>query len=117
MRTNADILPPIKIWRDKFPEKFAPYTHARKAIENLSALHSIPVENLISPEFVRRITWSPPAQSTVVRDEEAVRSALLTLGARAWQVDLVASAIADALLESQPLIIAEPVAEDGADVK
>lgn len=117
VRTNADTLPPIKIWRDKFPEKFAPYTHARKAIENLSALHSIPVENLISPELVRRIAWSPPAQSTVMRDEEAVRSALLTLGARAWQIDLVASAIADALLESEPLIILEPVAEDTADVK
>lgn len=112
IRSSAVTLPPIKVWRDKFPEKYAPYSHARKAVEDLSALHSIPVENLISPELVRRIAWSPPAQSTVVRDEAGVRSALLALGARAWQIDLVASAIADALLQTQPLIIAEPVAED-----
>lgn len=117
VRSNADTLPPIKVWRDKFPEKFAPYSHARKAIENLSVLHSIPVENLISPDLVRRLAWSPPAQSTSVRDEVAVRTALLTLGARAWQIDLVAGTIADALLESQPLVNVEPVAEETADEK
>lgn len=117
VRTNADTLPPVKVWRDKFPEKYAPYTHARKAIENISALYLIPVENLISPEILRRIAWSPPAQSTVIGDEAAVRSLLHTLGARAWQIDLVASAIADALLESEPLVIAEPVAEGTVEDK
>jgi ribonuclease D len=27
-----DASPPIKLWRDKFPEKFAPLSHARAAI-------------------------------------------------------------------------------------
>jgi ribonuclease D len=111
MRSNADILPPMKLWRDKFPEKFAPLSHARALIEELATANSIPVENLISPEFVRRICWSPPAQSTFIRDEEAVRLALAELGARAWQIDLVAPLLADALLEREALEIVEPVSE------
>ena len=108
VRTNTDNLPPIKLWRDKFPEKFAPLSHARALIEAIATANSIPIENLISPESIRRICWSPPAQSTQTRDEPAVRSALASLGARPWQIDLTAGALADALLEREPLIIAEP---------
>lgn len=111
MRSNADTLPPIKLWRDKFPEKFAPLSHARARIEGIARANSIPIENLISPEIVRRICWSPPAQSTTIRDETAVRLALAELGARAWQIDLVAPHLADALLELEPLEIGEPEGE------
>jgi ribonuclease D len=111
MRSNADTLPPIKLWRDKFPEKFAPLSHARALIEGLARANSIPMENLISPEIVRRICWSPPAQSTTIRDEPAVRLALAELGARPWQIDLIAPYVADALLEHEALEIVEPVDE------
>ena len=115
MRSNADTLPPLKLWRDKFPEKFAPLSHARAMIEELAIANSIPVENLISPEFVRRICWAPPAQSTTVRDEPAVRKALAELGARAWQIDLVAPHLANALLEHEPREIVEAVSEITVD--
>ena len=110
MRTNTDALPPIKLWRDRFPEKFAPLSHARALIDIIATTNSIPVENLISPESVRRICWSPPSGSTLNRDEAGVQSALASLGARPWQIDLVAGALADALLEREPLIIEEPAA-------
>jgi ribonuclease D len=111
MRTNADVLPPIKLWRDKFPEKFAPLSHARARIEIIAQENSIPVENLITPELVRRICWSAPAPSTVDFSPLIVRQHLLELGARSWQVDLVAEAIAAALLEKEPLPTPEPVPE------
>lgn len=111
MRSNADTLPPIRLWREKFPEKFAPLSHARALIEGLAIANSIPIENLISPEIIRRICWSPPAQSTTIRDEPTVRLALAELGARPWQIDLVAPHLADALLEHEPLEIVEPVSE------
>ena len=111
MRSNVDTLPPIKLWRDRFPEKFAPLSHARALIQKLAADNSIPIENLISPEIVRRICWSPPAQSTTIRDEAAVRIALAELGARAWQIDVVAPHLADALLEHAPLDIVEAVSD------
>ena len=111
MRTNADTLPPIKLWRDKFPEKFAPLSHARAAIEKIAADNSIPAENLITPEIVRRICWSPPQGATAVKSLEAVRNALISLGARTWQVDLVAESITQSLLETEPVEVPESVPE------
>jgi hypothetical protein len=111
MRTNADTLPPIKLWRDKFPEKFAPLSHARAAIEKIALENSIPIENLITPEIVRRICWAPPASATTHRSLDAVVEFLAKLGARNWQIDLVAGAIADALLEKEPIPSPDPVPE------
>lgn len=107
MRTNADTLPPIKLWRDKFPEKFAPLSHARAAIDVIAQENNIPVENLMTPEFVRRICWSPPAGSTTELSISAVEDGLSTLGARPWQVALVAPALAKALLEKEPIPVPE----------
>ena len=115
MRTQSDALPPIKLWRERFPEKFAPLSHARALIEAIATHNSIPVENLISPESIRRICWSPPSGSTSTRDEAAVGLALAALGARPWQIDLVAGALADALLEREPLVIEEPESEPSTE--
>jgi ribonuclease D len=114
MRTNADTLPPIKLWRDKFPEKFAPLSHARAALELISQENQIPVENLITPEHVRRICWKPPIGATSTLSVSEVEKALTELGARQWQIDLVAPALAAALLEREPLPVevAEPVTEE-----
>jgi ribonuclease D len=110
MRTNADTLPPIKLWRDKFPEKFAPLSHARAAIELIAKHNEIPVENLITPEFVRRICWKPPVGATSTLSIPEVEKALAELGARPWQIDLVAPALAAALLEHEPIPVEEPEA-------
>ena len=115
MRTNADTLPPIKLWRDKFPEKFAPLSHARAAIELIAHENQIPVENLITPEHVRRICWKPPVGATTTLSISEVEKGLAELGARQWQIDLVAPALAAALLEREPLPVevAENTPEEG----
>jgi len=107
MRTNADTLPPIKLWRDKFPEKFAPLSHARAAIEIIAQDNHIPVENLISPEYVRRVCWKPPTGATETLSIPTVEQALTELGARQWQIALVAPALAAALLEKEPVPVPE----------
>ena len=112
MRTNADTLPPIKLWRDKFPEKYAPLSHARAAIELIAQENEIPVENLITPEHVRRVCWKPPTGATEVLSLEAVEKALADLGARQWQIGLVASAVASALLEKEPVPVPEVPASE-----
>jgi ribonuclease D len=110
MRTNADTLPPIKLWQDKFPEKYAPLSHARVGLEKLSEENNIPVENLITPELVRRICWNPPQGSNESLQVAAVETSLLSLGARPWQVNLVGQVIAAALLEKEPVPV--PVEEE-----
>ena len=107
MRTNADTLPPIKLWRDKFPEKYAPLSHARAAIELIAHNNEIPVENLITPDHVRRVCWKPPAGATETLSVPTVERALAELGARQWQISLVAPALAAALLEKEPVPVPE----------
>jgi ribonuclease D len=102
VRMKSDALPAIKIWRDKFPEKYAPLSHARFNLAIRADELSIPLENLISPELVRRICWSPPS------DGASVESALIALGARRWQASIAAPILESALLETEPLEVPEP---------
>ncbi len=98
------------MWRDKFPEKYAPLSHARASIELIAQENQIPVENLMTPEHVRRICWKPPTGATTTLSVSEVEKALAELGARQWQIDLVAPALAAALLEREPLVVATPEA-------
>jgi ribonuclease D len=116
MRTNADTLPPIKLWRDKFPEKYAPLSHARAAIELIAQENEIPVENLITPEHVRRVCWKPPTGATENLSVTAVELALTELGARQWQIALVAAALAAALLEKEPMPVPELLSPEAVEV-
>jgi ribonuclease D len=116
MKSGADTLPPLKLWRERFADKYAPLTHARFAVESVAQELSIPAENLISPEIIRRICWAPPADSLQNLNVDAVCEAMLNLGARQWQVEVVAPLVAAALLEREPREVqvvetAEPAAE------
>jgi ribonuclease D len=103
VRTDNDSLPPIKIWRERFPQKYAPLTHAKANVQAKAHELSIPFENLITPEYVRRICWNAPISG--------VPAALADLGARPWQIEIVAPILEAALLETEPLASAEPESE------
>jgi ribonuclease D len=108
-RTKSDAMPPIKIWRERFPEKFAPLSHARINLQIRAEELSIPLENLISPELVRRICWQPP--------ETTVAEALVAMGARRWQSEIAAPILEAALLEKEPLEIEEVSDSEVTDEK
>jgi ribonuclease D len=98
-RTDSDSLPPIKIWRERFPEKYAPLTHAKALLLAKADELSIPLENMITPEYIRRICWNAPKGD--------VAHALATLGARSWQIEIAAPILESALLETIPLAAPE----------
>jgi ribonuclease D len=98
MRAAGDSMPPTKIWKERFPEKYAPFTHARAAVELRAAELNIPVENLISPEVIRKLVWK--LSTDVARDA-------IELGARPWQVAETAELVSAALLEREPLVLPE----------
>ena len=98
MRASGDSMPPTKIWKERFPEKYAPFTHARAAVESRAAELNIPVENLISPEVIRKLVWK--LSTDVTKDA-------LELGARPWQVAEIADLVSAALLEREPLVLPE----------
>jgi ribonuclease D len=91
----TDAPPPARAWADKDPLAAARLAAARAALAELSERLNIPVENIASPDSVRRVLWEPPALG---EDEAANTAALATalagLGARPWQVELVAPLLA-----------------------
>jgi ribonuclease D len=96
LRGNGDSLPPPRAWADRNPEADARLKAARAALTTLSEERSIPLENLLTPETLRRVAWTPPAEITA----ETIGEALRAHGARHWQVEATAQVIADAFVGS-----------------
>lgn len=86
--------PPPRAWAEKDPVAAARLSGARAAVSELAEAHRLPAENLITPELIRRVSWEPPTEPTV----PAVAGALRSLGARQWQVELVAPVVAQAFV-------------------
>ncbi|MGL5858775.1 MAG: HRDC domain-containing protein [Angustibacter sp.] len=89
--------PPPRAWADRNPDAAARLAVARSAIAELSERLVIPVENLMTPEVVRRILWEPPADLAQVPDR------LAELHARPWQIELLVPILTDALHHPAPL--------------
>ncbi|MCX4819994.1 ribonuclease D [Streptomyces sp. NBC_01142] len=85
--------PPPRSWADKDPVAAARLSAARAAVSALAEELSLPQENLITPDTVRRVCWEPPFEPS----EAAVTEALAGYGARAWQIELVAPLLTVAL--------------------
>jgi ribonuclease D len=85
--------PPPSRWADKDPDAAARLAAARAALTSIADAHTLPVENLLQPDLVRRTCWEPPA--TV--DESTVVDVLRAGGAREWQIGLTVAALTDAL--------------------
>ncbi|EID17175.1 3'-5' exonuclease [Mycobacterium xenopi RIVM700367] len=83
-------------WVKRRPEAAARLDAARAALTELSQRVSVPVENLISPDLVRRLCWDWDGGSQA--DTERVIDEFLAAGqARAWQRELVVPVLAAAL--------------------
>ncbi len=92
---TGDGPPPVARWADRDPAAAARLAAARAGITALSAQWTIPAENLLQPDVLRRVCWSPP-------DDGDVAAALRAGGAREWQVRLVAPVLSDAVRAQAP---------------
>lgn len=93
-RVPSDALPPPRAWGDRNPEADARLRASRPVVEARAEELGMPTENLLTPDILRRVAWTPPAELTV----EAIGAALTAHGARAWQVTETAARIADAFV-------------------
>lgn len=94
--TGGDSLPPPRAWADRNPEADARLKAARPVVERRAEELRMPTENLLTPELLRRIAWTPPEPMT----ETSIGDALAALGARSWQIAQTAQLIADAFVGS-----------------
>ncbi|MEU4015702.1 HRDC domain-containing protein [Microbacterium sp. NPDC028030] len=94
-RVPSDTLPPPRAWADRNPEADARLKAARPVVEAVAEELGMPTENLLTPEYLRRVAWELPGETA-----EDIAQALTTLGARPWQVARTAQKIADAFVEA-----------------
>jgi ribonuclease D len=80
----SDGPPPVNRWADRDPAAATRLQAARAGLTELSTKHAVPVENILSPDLVRRLMWSPPS----LLDTDAIAEALRAGGAREWQIEL-----------------------------
>jgi ribonuclease D len=90
----SDGPPPAHRWHERDPEAARRLAAVRTAIAALADEHSLPAENLVQPDAVRRLAWQPPEPLNA----ETVAADMVGYGARPWQVDLTSVPIAGALL-------------------
>lgn len=114
LRSKSDALPPVKIWKVKFPLAYAHVSHAKRRLQMIADECSIPLENLISPELVRKISFDGGSEkfydisSSLVKK---VETQLRLNGAREWQIEKCAESLALSLCETEPPATPESPAE------
>ena len=93
---RTDGPPTPRAWAERDPVAAERLTLARDGITRLSEELSIPAENLLTPDTVRRVMWEPAGA-----DLAALGDQLRKLGAREWQVELTAPMLLDAVASAQ----------------
>jgi ribonuclease D len=82
--------PPVARWSDRDPAAAARLAAARAALAAVSEERTVPAENLLQPDLLRRLCWSPPTDGDLA-------AAMRKGGARDWQVELLAPLLEPAL--------------------
>ncbi len=83
---RSDGPPPPRSWAEKNPVAAERLAATRAQLASFAEENHIPVENVCSPDPLRRVVWSPPQRHT----EAAFATALRENGVRPWQAEIVA---------------------------
>ena len=97
-RTDGPPLP--RAWADRDPVAARRLALAREALTALAEQQELPLENVLTPDFLRRLLWAPPATRDPVSLAAAVDAALAELGARPWQIELAGQVVTRAILDA-----------------
>ena len=96
LRMPSEGPPPPRIWVDRNPEADKRLKAARVVLAERAEELAIPLENVLTPDLLRRVAWTPPEPVTT----ETISAALAELGARRWQCEATAELIARAFVEA-----------------
>ena len=96
--------PPARAWPDRDPVAAARLAWARAALGEFALARNIPIENVVSPDAIRRVLWSPPPDPTLGSITEQLRA----LGARQWQIEIAGPILEEAI--NRPVEVATEVA-------
>ena len=89
----AEALPALKLpvtgppaprnWEARNPQAWKRLEFARSQLSAIAEKLGLPIENLMTPETIRKVLWSPPDSP------EELRRTLSEFNARPWQIDIV----------------------------
>lgn len=116
IRIPSNNLPPMKVWKERNPLGYARLSHARAGITALALQLELPVENLITPELVRKLCWELP-KNNEGNYETYVAQQLQAMGARDWQITQVTPLIAQALPQTEAVAIETEITDSDATVE
>jgi ribonuclease D len=94
MHIPNDGPPQSRVWPAKNPGAAARLAAVRGELLTIAERYELPMENLITPDHLRRLAWRPPSPLT----DESVDRALASLGARPWQRELTVGAITKSMI-------------------
>jgi ribonuclease D len=94
-------LPPLKLpvtgppaprnWEARNPQAWRRLEYARAQLSQLAEKLGLPVENLMTPDVIRRALWTPP------EDASSLRQMLVDHTARPWQIEIVGPVLETAI--------------------
>lgn len=88
-------IPSHRGWAQRHPEAAERLTELRAVVTAEAERQHMPPENLISPALVRELAWAPPSDPS----PEGIANRLAELGARPWQLALVAPILSVVFVE------------------
>ncbi|HEX3207152.1 MAG TPA: HRDC domain-containing protein, partial [Propionibacteriaceae bacterium] len=103
MHVPSDGPPQSRLWAAKNPGAAARLATVRGALLAIAEQYEVPLENLLTPDHLRRLAWRPPSPLT----EESVDRALAGFGARRWQRELTVAAITPLLAKPSSAVVTD----------
>lgn len=104
---STDDLPPMRVrggglstprnWKDRHPDAYARFVASRAEVLAIAEDVKVPVENLLTPDILRRLCWEPPGDISAI----GISGALTNAGARKWQVEATSERIADSFARAE----------------
>jgi ribonuclease D len=102
---DPDAMPAQSRWRDKDPAAAVRLAACKDVVTRVADEQQVVAQNLLAGEVTRRLAW----RSVSPLAEDGVRGRLAELGARPWQIDLLAAELTQAL-DAQVAPVAEATA-------
>lgn len=91
-------IPNHRSWEKRFPEAHIRLNVVRPLMLELATELGMPIENVLTPDYLRRVMFEPATD---------IEAQLRELGARPWQIEKVLPVISDGLIQAQTQIEAQ----------
>lgn len=95
-------IPNHRTWSNRFPDADLRLKATKPVMAKISEELQIPLENILTPDYLRQLCFEPPVEIS----KASVSEALKGLGARDWQLEIVSEPLASAIANPAETIAA-----------